>query len=169
MLLLHLSSAWVKHWIVDINIPSFYWCQKLYGMHQIPNVFKFQFFPAESIFFPILWQILKLEIMEYLIHYLLSFNVNSLNLLCKLPILFSTVKLRLGLKFFQFIHRFKIGIFWVLMFGCTSKFFPINQDILGYLNVALAGLVNFQFMKIVKKNFFSISLCCTSNFFLNWL
>ena len=53
-----------------------------------------------------------------------------------------------GITFSQFLHRFQIGIFWVLVLGCTSRFFPINKKILGFLNVALAGLLDFsQFMK----------------------
>ena len=63
--------------------------------------------------------------------------------LCEFPILFSTVKLKLGHNFSQFIHRFKIWILkcwsWTvdtfrffpihtrdgkLGLGCTSEFFP---------------------------------------------
>ena len=52
----------------------------------------------------------------------------------------------------DFLHRFQIGIFWVLVLGCTSRFFPINKEILGFLNVALAGLLDFfQFMKKIKN------------------
>ena len=68
--------------------------------------------------------------------------MNSLNL-CKLPIVFSKAKLRFGHKFSQFIHKFKIGICWLLVLGSTSKFFPINKEILGFLNVALARLLIF--------------------------
>ena len=32
------------------------------------------------------------------------------------------------------------GIFWVLILGCTFRFIRINKEILGFLNVALAGL-----------------------------
>ena len=42
---------------------------KFCGMHRIPNVFKIQFCSVENIFFPILWQIVKFEVMEYFIHY----------------------------------------------------------------------------------------------------
>ena len=38
--------------------------------------------------------------------------------LCELPILFSTVKLKLGHKLFQFIHKFKIWILKCWSFGC---------------------------------------------------
>ena len=47
-------------------------------------------------------------------------------------------------KFSQFIRRFKVGIFWVLVLGCTSKFFPINKEILGFLNIAPARLLIFS-------------------------
>ena len=115
---------------------------------------------------PILWKILKLEIMEYLIHYMLIWNVDSLAL-CKLPTLLLTVKLRLGHKFSQCIHRFKIGIFWVLVLGCTSKFFPINQEIFEFLNVGLAGLLNFFWFKKKMKSYkCKLENTAVSNFFV---
>ena len=49
---------------------------------------------------------LKFEEMEYLIHHV---KVEMLPTLCKVPILFSAVKFKLGHKFSQFIYRFKIG------------------------------------------------------------
>ena len=73
-------------------------------------------------------------------------------ILCKLPILFSTVKLRLGQKFSQFIHRFKIGIFLVLVLGCTFKVFPFDKESVKFLNIALVGLLDFsQFLKKIKN------------------
>ena len=49
-------------------------------------------------------------------------------LLCEFPILFSTVKLKLGHKFSQLIHRFNI---WILKCWSgavyISKFFPIHK------------------------------------------
>ena len=51
--------------------------------------------------------------------------MNSL-ILSKLIIFFSTVKLKLGSNFSQFIHRFKIGIFGYC-FSWTSQFFPIQE------------------------------------------
>ena len=96
-------------------------------------------------------------------------------ILCKLPVLFSTVKLRLGQKFSQFIHRSKIEIFWVLVLGCTSKVFPFNKEGLEFLNIHLLGLLNFsQFLKKIKKIVFCFLLCLVSNFsqftkeFRNW-
>ena len=47
-------------------------------------------------------------VMEYLIHDV--WNVKSL-ILCKLPFLFSTVKLKLGHNYSHFINMFKIEIF----------------------------------------------------------
>ena len=75
-------------------------------------------------------------------------NVNSL-ILWKLPTLFSTVKLRSN--FSNSSIDSKLG-FFVLVLGYTSKFFPINKKIFGFLNVALAGLLNFsQFKKKMKS------------------
>ena len=92
--------------------------------------------------------------MEYLFHYVL--NVSSL-ILCKLPILFSIMKLKLGQKFCQFMYRFKIGIFEWLVLGCSSKFFPIYKETLGFLNVPPNGFLNFsQFRKKMENCFFFI-------------
>ena len=98
--------------------------------------------------------------------------MNSL-ILRKLPILFWTVKLRLGHKFFQFIRRFNIGNFWVLVLGCTSKFFPINKEISRFCSSWTS-----QFLLIHEKDenlgFFGVSLCCFSIFLqftkqlINW-
>ena len=53
-------------------------------------------------------------------------------LLCELPILFSTVKLKLGHKFSQLIHKYNISVLkcW---FGAEdiSKFFPIHKKEMG--------------------------------------
>ena len=65
-------------------------------------------------------------------------------ILCKLRILFSTVQLKLEHKFSQFIHRFKIGIFRVLVLGCTFKFFSIHKENLGFLNAVLAEFFPIQ-------------------------
>ena len=68
-------------------------------------------------------------------------SLNSL-VLCKVPILFSIVKLKLVHNFSQFIHRFKIGSFWELVSGCTSKFFPVHKEIFGFLDATLASAGN---------------------------
>ena len=45
----------------------------------------------------------------------------------------------------------------MLVLGYNSKFFPINKDIFGFLNVALAVLLNFfQFRKNMKNYVFWI-------------
>ena len=79
----------------------------------------------------------------------------------------STVKRNLGNKFSPFIHRFEIGIIWVLILGCISRFFAIHNEILGFLNVALAELlIFFKFMKKMKKlDILKLSLGSTSKFF----
>ena len=49
---------------------------------------------------------LKLEEIEYLVHYI---KFEMWPALCKFPILFSAVKLKLRPNFSQFIYRFEIG------------------------------------------------------------
>ena len=48
--------------------------------------------------------------------------------LCKFPIVFSVVKLKLEHNFSQFIHRFKLGLLNVGL-GCTSRVFPVHKEI----------------------------------------
>ena len=85
--------------------------------------------------------------MKYLIHYVR--NENSLNL-SKLTISFSTVKLKLGPEFSQFIHRLKYSYdydsnmeFLSVGIMLYFQFSQIHKEILGFLNVALAGLLDF--------------------------
>ena len=73
-------------------------------------------------------------------------NVNSL-ILWKLPILFSTVKLRSNFPNSSIDSKLGISVL-VLRY----KFFPINQEIFGLLNVALAGLLNSSQFKIKMEN-----------------
>ena len=118
---------------------------------QIPNGFKILFFPMENMFFLIHCWILKI-CCNISLWYI--WNVKSL-ILCKLPILFSTVKFKLGYDFSQFIHRCKIGIFerWpqVVLTSC----FHFTERFFGFLNVALAGLLSLsQFMIKDGKLFF---------------
>ena len=99
-------------------------------------------FPSENMFFPILWKILKLEVMEYLIHYILSLKWEI--------ILFSAVKHRLGNRFSQFLHRFKIGIFWVLVLSCNSKFIQLTRR---YWDIfECCSCLSFQFLPIYEKD-----------------
>ena len=84
-------------------------------------------FPQWKIFSPIHWQILKILGNGISQSFILSLKCDH-PLLCEFSILFSTVKLKLGHKFSQLIHRFNIGILkcWS---GAVyiSKFFPIHK------------------------------------------
>ena len=106
---------------------------------------KFYFFPHWKTYFSqFIEKFLKFEEMEYFIHHV---QFEMWPALCKFPALSSTVKLKLGNNFSQFINRFKI---WTLkswfqaalpsfstftkrsqieVFECysswTSQFFPI--------------------------------------------
>ena len=73
-------------------------------------------------------------------------NVNNL-ILWKLPTLFSTVKLRSNFPNSSIDSKV---IFFVLVL--RYKFFPINQEIFGFLIVALTGLLNSSQFKIKMKN-----------------
>ena len=66
---------------------------------------KISFFSIENIFFQFIDKFLKFEVREYLIHCVL--NRSSL-ISCKLLALYSTLKLRLGPNFSQFIHTSSI-------------------------------------------------------------
>ena len=84
-------------------------------------------FPQWKIFFPIHCQILKILGNGISQSFFLSLKCDH-PLLCQFSILFSTVKLKLGHKFLQVIHRFKIGILkcWSVAVH-ISKFFPIHK------------------------------------------
>ena len=84
--------------------------------------------------------------MEYLTHYV-KFERNVNSILWKFPTLFSTVKLRSN--FPNSSIDSKLGFFVLVL---RYKFFPINQEIFGFLNVALAGLLNSSQFKIKMKN-----------------
>ena len=63
----------------------------------------------------------------------------------------------------------KLG-FWVLVLRCVFKFFPIQKEILGYLNVALAGILNFsQFLKNMEAGDFGYKPKLYLQVFLNSL
>ena len=76
-----------------------------------------------------------------------KFEINVSSILWKLPALFSTVKLRPN--FPNSSIDSKLGFFVLVL---RYKFFPINQEIFGFLNVALAGLLNSSQFKIKMKN-----------------
>ena len=84
--------------------------------------------------------------MEYLNHYV---NFKICSALLKLPILVSVVKHKLGHNFPQFFYRFEIGTFepWIQVFDNSLRDLK-----LGFLNVALDGLLNFsQFMDEIEN------------------
>ena len=66
-------------------------------------------FPQWKIFFPIHWQILKILGNGISQSFILSLKCDHV-ILCEFSFLFLTVKLKLGHKFSQLIHRFNIRI-----------------------------------------------------------
>ena len=78
-------------------------------------------------------------------------NVSSL-ILCKLPILFSTVKLQLEHKFFQFIHRFKIEIFWVLFLTILTwkKFSALLNSVQKFYEFKVGVFWRFSYVKTIS-------------------
>ena len=85
-------------------------------------------FPQRKIFFQIHWQILKTLGNGISQSYMLSLKCDD-PLFCEFSIVFSIVKLKLGRKFSQLIHRFNIGIFKCLSEAVyISKFFPIHKS-----------------------------------------
>ena len=77
---------------------------------------------------------LKFEEMKYLIHHV---KFEMWPAFCKFPILFSKVKLKLGNNFSQFINSYSKLYFKVFLN-------PQRDRKLGFLNVALTGLLNFS-------------------------
>ena len=75
-------------------------------MRRLSNEFKIPFFPMENIFSQFNDKFMKFEEMEDLIHHV---KFEMLLAFCKLLVSFSTVKLKLGHSFSEFIYRFKIG------------------------------------------------------------
>ena len=72
--------------------------------------------------------------------------------LCKLPILFSTVKLKLGHNS-QFTYRFKIETFESWSLAVLPSFSQFTKRLkFGFSNVTLAERLNFsQFIKEIKN------------------
>ena len=107
-------------------------------MCKISNGLKISYFPNGKHILTNSDKSLKFEVTEYLIHHV---KVEMWPALCKFPILFSAIKLKLRHNFSQVINMFKIG---------TSKLFPNSQieGKLGFLNLATAGIANFlQFLE----------------------
>ena len=117
---------------------------------------KISFFSIETYFSQFIDKFLKFEVMEYLIHCVL--NRSSL-ISCKLLALYSTLKLRLGPKFLQFIHNSSIDSklgFLSVSLRLYFQVFPSSQrDFWNFFYVALAGLLSFsQFRKKKMENCF---------------
>ena len=124
----------LKFWVnILFEFPqSLFAATKIYILifnltHSLINLKGSFHFPQWKIFFPIHWQILKILGNGISQSFILSLKCDH-PLLCEFSISFSTMKLKLGHKFSQLIHRFNIGISkcWS---GAVyiSKFFPIHK------------------------------------------
>ena len=95
--------------------------------HFLISLMSSFYFSQWKIFFPIHWQILKILGNGVSQSFMSSLKCDH-TLLCEFPILFSTVKPKLGPKFSQLMHRFNI---WILkcFSGAIyiSKFFPLHK------------------------------------------
>ena len=120
----------LKFWVNILNI--LFAATKIYILifnltHSLISLMGSFHFPQWKIFFPIHWQILKILGNGISQSFILSLKCDH-PLLCEFSILFSTVKLKLGHKFSQLIHRFNI---WILKCWSgavyISKFFPIHK------------------------------------------
>ena len=100
-------SDWGKHQIVDINIQ---------GLSLAKNSVVYTEFPMYSKFISL---ILKLEVTKDLIHYVLSFKCEETYFMKITYLNFKSEH-----KFSQFLHRFKIGIFSVLVLGLYFQVLP---------------------------------------------
>ena len=111
-------------------------------------------FPNGKHIFPNSWYIFKIWRNE-ISHYV--WNEDSLIILCKLTIWFSAVKLKLGPKLFQFIHRFKYSFDYDSSTGFLSvglmlyfQVFPNSRRDFGIFECYRARLFNFSQFK--EKN-----------------
>ena len=105
----------LKFWVnILFEFPqSLFAATKIYILifnltHSLINLKGSFHFPQWKIFFPIHWQILKILGNGISQSFILSLKCDH-PLLCEFSILFLTVKLKLGHKFSQLIHRFKLG------------------------------------------------------------
>ena len=130
---------------------------------------KISFFSIETYFSQFIDKFLKFEVMEYLIHCVL--NRSSL-ISCKLLALYSTLKLRLGPKFLQFIHNSSIDSklgFLSVSLRLYFQVFPSSQR--DFWNFFMLLWLDFSvFPNSGKKrwkiaSFFNISQGCTSKLF----
>ena len=110
-------STWGKHQIVDINIQGLSLAKNTVVYTEFKCI-QNSIFPSGKHIFPISL-ILKLDVMEDLIHYMLSFK-------CEQPYFMKITYLNLKSerKFSQFLHKFKIGIFSVLVLGLYFQVLP---------------------------------------------
>ena len=111
-------------------------------MRRLPMGSKFYFSQWKACFSWLTAKFLKFVVISHSLCYI--WNVKSF-ILCKSPVMFSTVKLKSRYNFSQFIHLCKIGIFelWSRLYfqgvsnshrgfgifkccsSCTSLFFPV--------------------------------------------
>ena len=109
-------------------------------MHKIPNVFKIQDSLINS----------QIEVngISHSVYVKFEINLSSLTLF-KLSTLLSRVKLRANFPNSSIDSKLR---FFMLVLGYTSKFCPINQEIFGFFNVTIAGLLSSSKFKKKMKN-----------------
>ena len=134
--------------------------------HSLISLMSSFHFPQWKIFFPIHGQILKILGNGISQSFILSFKCDH-PLLSEFSILFSTVKLKLGHKFPQLIHRFNIGILkcWSETVY-ISKFFPVHKTDgkLGFLkSLDCISKLSPIHWKVLKLRFLSPCLHIWSN------
>ena len=142
------------------------------GIQQIVNIFiqalSNSWWVQNSIFPNTVENIFPNSLINFQMEYLIRCVWNmSILISCKLPVLFSSVKLKLVLKFSQFMCRNIIAIFGCSSSAVISKLSPVQNKISEFLNVTQAELLSFsQFRRKDGKLFFYIiSLGCTSKLF----
>ena len=129
---------------------------------------KISFFPIENIFSQIIDKFLKFEVMEYLIHCVL--NRSSL-ISCKFLALYSTLKLKLGPNFSQFIHNSSIDSKLGFLSVCLRLYFQVFPNSQRDFGIFLLLWLDFSvFPNSGKKDgklllCLNISLGCTSKLF----
>ena len=126
-------------------------------MHNILSEFKIPFSLMENLFLPINfhWQILRIQ--GKWISHTSCYVWNVTSLILSKFILFSTVKLKLGHSFSQFILRFKIGILNSSL-RLYFKLFPNSQKNKNWNFFNVFSSWAFQFMKGMENWDFWISL-----------
>ena len=169
----HMLPAWVKHQIVDINIQGYFLRPKILLYAQHFQWAQNSIFPngKKTYFSRFIAKFLKFLVISHSLCYI--WNVN--NLIYKLPILFATVKFKLG-YFSQFIHKCKIGIFecWSVLFVYFLYFLRFYFQVVpnsqrDFVIFKCCSSRTYQFFpihdKVGKLGFLKTSLDCTSKFF----